>query len=395
MNDIIIKNKICKVISLFHHSTGILTVGYDNYHNEVAQEGISDEASYTLSKQVREKVLEKVQEKNIKAIFMYKTTDSFLYIISFLFSDNERIGYTVSGPVILLNNNLAQSGQNYQKKDNIKKVTTKELDSHRSLLSILSDTTHQHTGLVEHHTIVLEGIPKIDLIDITQAYKNYDYINIMSLLLNAFRDNDINQVELHLQSLFNSFIVSKNGKISIEFIKYYIVLFYTFLLLTSIENGVDLEINAYTTNNFLQHIYDSRSYDSLTEYARLYFTHFLKLRKKRDKLISYSRYIRKAIMFMKQNMSDDISLKKTANTLKISTRYLSRLFKTETGLTFNEYLTSLRMIRAKFLLNQTNRSILDISLLVGIKNQAYFSTLFKKNIGTSPMNYRNQNNIIY
>ena len=395
MNDIIIKNKICKVVSLFHHSTGILTVGYDNYHNEVTKDDQSDEVSYTLSKQVREKVLDKVQEKNTKTIFMFKTADPFLYIISHLFSDNETIGYIVSGPIILLNNNLAQSGQNYQIKNNIIKVTTKELDNHRSLLSILSDTTHQQTGLVEHHTIVLEKIPKLDLIDITQTYKNYDYINIMSLLLNEFRDNNIDQVELHLQSLFNSFIVSKDGKTSIEFTKYYIVLFYTFLLLTSIENGVDLEINAYTTNNFLQHIYDSSSYDGLIEYARLYFTHFLKIRKKRDKLISYSRYIRKAIMYMRQNMNDDISLKKIADILKISTRYLSSLFKTETGLTFNEYLNSLRMIRAKFLLNQTNRSILDISLLVGIKNQAYFSTLFKKNIGTSPMNYRNQNNIIY
>ena len=94
-------------------------------------------------------------------------------------------------------------------------------------------------------------------------------------------------------------------------------------------------------------------------------------------------------------MSDNISLNKTADILKITTRNLSKLFKAETGLSFNKYLNNLRMKRAKFLLNQTGKSILDISLLVGIKDQANFSILFKKNIGTSPMKYRNQNNIIY
>lgn len=85
-----------------------------------------------------------------------------------------------------------------------------------------------------------------------------------------------------------------------------------------------------------------------------------------------------------------LSLMEVCNYASVSLSYFSQFFKEETGKTFVEYLTEIRMDKAKELLRNTNRMLYDISEMVGYENPAYFTVAFKKHVGLSPRDYRKQ-----
>lgn len=84
----------------------------------------------------------------------------------------------------------------------------------------------------------------------------------------------------------------------------------------------------------------------------------------------------------------DLSLPVLAGQVYLSPAYLSKLYKKETGATFVEYLTSIRMQEAKKLLKTTYMKSAEIGTLVGYPNAQYFCFLFKKYFGVSPIDFR-------
>ena len=74
--------------------------------------------------------------------------------------------------------------------------------------------------------------------------------------------------------------------------------------------------------------------------------------------------------------------------LRISPNYLSALFKKETGIKFTEYLSNIRMEKAKSLMENPELKIYEIGHMVGYEDHNYFSRQFKKAYGVSPTTYR-------
>ena len=99
--------------------------------------------------------------------------------------------------------------------------------------------------------------------------------------------------------------------------------------------------------------------------------------------------IQQAKRFIDSHYADEgISLQMVAENIHVSPPYLSNLFKSETGANYTEYLFGRRMREAYYLLEQTDKSITDISLETGFANANYFSSCFKKESGMSPKHYR-------
>ncbi len=92
--------------------------------------------------------------------------------------------------------------------------------------------------------------------------------------------------------------------------------------------------------------------------------------------------------YIEENYVKDISLDDVAGYVEVSPFYLSRTFKEETGETFMEYLTSLRMKKAMELMKDPDYSIKDICTAVGYSDPNYFSRIFKKSEGLTPTEYR-------
>ena len=92
--------------------------------------------------------------------------------------------------------------------------------------------------------------------------------------------------------------------------------------------------------------------------------------------------------YIQNNYSKDISLDDVSRTVNISPYYFSKIFKEETGEGFVEYLTGIRIEKAKELLNTTEYSIKEICSMVGYADPNYFSRSFKKNVGVTPTEYK-------
>ena len=91
--------------------------------------------------------------------------------------------------------------------------------------------------------------------------------------------------------------------------------------------------------------------------------------------------------YIEQNLSERLTLDVAARHAHVSATYLCRLFKRETGSSFNHYVSRRRIERAIQLL-ETPRRITDIAGMVGFDNAKYFSQVFKKQTGKTPQTYR-------
>jgi Response regulator containing CheY-like receiver domain and AraC-type DNA-binding domain len=107
--------------------------------------------------------------------------------------------------------------------------------------------------------------------------------------------------------------------------------------------------------------------------------------KKREKEGSV---IGKAKEYIKQRFSKYISQEEVAKHVDISSYYFSKLFKEEEGMNFIDYVTNLRIDKAKLLLKEGNVSIKEVCLEAGYTDPNYFSRIFKKVVGCTPTEYK-------
>lgn len=98
--------------------------------------------------------------------------------------------------------------------------------------------------------------------------------------------------------------------------------------------------------------------------------------------------IDRAARFISEHYCEDISLEMVADHLRVSQYYLSRLFNKEMGSSFTNYLTKLRVNKAKDLLEEGRLSIREVSAYVGYPNQVYFSKVFSRVVGQTPAKYK-------
>ena len=103
---------------------------------------------------------------------------------------------------------------------------------------------------------------------------------------------------------------------------------------------------------------------------------------------SYSPEVEQALSYIRNNYSRKISLASVSEHVGLSSGYLCRIFKEETGISINTHINQLRMARAEELLKDRNSYIKEVAISVGFEDQLYFSRLFKRYYGVTPSEYR-------
>lgn len=101
-----------------------------------------------------------------------------------------------------------------------------------------------------------------------------------------------------------------------------------------------------------------------------------------------SKEITRALIYLDNHYQENISLDSVAEMISLSSYYFSRLFKKEVGVNFSDLLLHKRIDKAKQMLEETEKSILDICIAVGYQEQSYFCKVFKKSVGATPSAYR-------
>ncbi|OIJ21569.1 two-component system response regulator [Anaerobacillus alkalidiazotrophicus] len=92
--------------------------------------------------------------------------------------------------------------------------------------------------------------------------------------------------------------------------------------------------------------------------------------------------------YLEKHYASEISLTTLAEQFHINSAYLSEIFKNHVGQNFSDYLIKLRMDKAQHFLKDQQLKIIDVAHLVGFSNSGYFSTVFKKQFGKTPVEYR-------
>lgn len=85
-----------------------------------------------------------------------------------------------------------------------------------------------------------------------------------------------------------------------------------------------------------------------------------------------------------------ITLEDAAASIRLSPNYFSSLFKKEFGVTFTEYVTNVRLTKAKELIRDNRHSLKEISFKIGYHDPNYFSRVFKKHFNQSPKRYQKE-----
>ena len=93
--------------------------------------------------------------------------------------------------------------------------------------------------------------------------------------------------------------------------------------------------------------------------------------------------------YIKTHFREDMSREQISAAVYITPNYLSKLFRSETGMTLREYINNCRIQEAKRLLSHTDLSVSEIAFELGFESMSYFSTVFRKICGVSPIAWKN------
>lgn len=104
-----------------------------------------------------------------------------------------------------------------------------------------------------------------------------------------------------------------------------------------------------------------------------------------------SPYVIKSIEYIYDHLHTRITAEELANHAGVSVSYLSKLFKAETGSSISEYIAVKKIETAKKMLQFSDYSILEISMILAYPSQSYFSSAFRKMTGLTPGQFRREN----
>ena len=208
-------------------------------------------------------------------------------------------------------------------------------------------------------------------------------------LLTAVRLGDISSAKDRLNSILANIFLYSGGNDTIIKAKVFELTGYLFR--TASEAGADekkLSEIAISSYHLLDH---KLSFEELCYECAQIMEKFINSVYEERSNIKGVHYLALATKYIDDNYEKDITLEKTANAVNISASYLSHLLHSGLGTTFTEYLTKLRVEKAKELLATTDLSISDIAESVGISDANYFARVFRKYVGISPNKIRSMN----
>ena len=230
--------------------------------------------------------------------------------------------------------------------------------------------------------------------NIEKTEKDED-MNLQNIDMNAVKQEIIynflfNALDEEVDSFVKNYLQMIGGEaMRSKMFQQYILLNLHFCLTSFAEK---LGYDKTEIDDSLQFIVDERikSTEDLEKIIGSILRKGIRLREERSKGRNQS-VIRTALQYMEENFTDDsLTLNRVAGVANVSANHFSALFSQEMGQTFIEYLTQLRMNRAKEQLRCTDMRSGEIALEVGYKDPHYFSFLFKKTQGCTPSEYRNQ-----
>ncbi len=157
----------------------------------------------------------------------------------------------------------------------------------------------------------------------------------------------------------------------------------------AIEGGGDPEACLELKDRTMQKLSGMDSFSEKRELVRNTLQEFLDLVIERHKSKKYSLVMR-VKKILQKDYQENLALDEIAERVHLSSSYLSKIFKEETGMTVIEYLTQIRIKKGKDLLSKDKFSLNEIASRIGFYDASYFSRVFKKKEGKTPGQFKRE-----
>lgn len=181
------------------------------------------------------------------------------------------------------------------------------------------------------------------------------------------------------------------GKLSdqpLQNLKYHLVITIAMIARTCIEGGMDVS-DAYSLSDlYIQNTDRCKNIPeigALHQSASLDYAGRMRLLRKRR---IHTGHIAKCIDYIYEHLHTRITVSQLAGHTDLDSSYLSRLFKKEVGITINEYVRTRKIDTAKNLLIYSDYGSAQIASILAFPSQSYFSEIFRRQTGISPLRYR-------
>ena len=204
-------------------------------------------------------------------------------------------------------------------------------------------------------------------------------------LLRAVRQSNRGEANRLLNELLGHVLFFSGGDLSQIKTRIYELL--VLISRTAIEAGASPEQTLHANNRYFLDISAIRDFDALCQWM-MQVTNTLM-----DSIfdftgVRHANVIHRSVQYINAHYAEKITLEEMARRVYLSPAYFSRVFKEETGEAFTAYLNRVRIDRSKELLRHKSIRLTDIALLVGFEDQSYYSKVFKKLEGITPLRYR-------
>ncbi len=208
-------------------------------------------------------------------------------------------------------------------------------------------------------------------------------------LLSCVREGNLNRLE----STYKSLPQVKYGNMSkspLRLLLYGGIANTTLVTRYAIEGGMDEELAFTLSDIYIRQMENCRTIyelNALNEKMVIDFTTKVHQAKKENEPC-FTEPVSKCIHYISNHVYQKITLLELANESHLSPKYLSTLFKTETGRTISAYISEFRIEEAKKLLLYSTDSYSQISNILSFHSHSYFISVFKKHVGLTPKEFR-------
>jgi len=212
--------------------------------------------------------------------------------------------------------------------------------------------------------------------------------SIEQKILSSFEKNDKNAAQMIISELFVRHVKSASADFeSTKRLNYQIVIL-LFKVLNHLKVPPEMILGEELV--FFENLNSKRDFDSMLAYLLentctcIEAAHAPR-RKANDNILD------KVSAYIQKNAMNAISLESISAYLHISPEYFSRAFKKESGENFIDYITRIKMEKAKWILAEQKMTVAEVSLLVGYNSVKHFTKIFKKHTNHTPGYYSKKN----
>jgi len=177
----------------------------------------------------------------------------------------------------------------------------------------------------------------------------------------------------------------------VQNLKYHFAITAAMLARYCIEGGMDLSDSYSLSDFYIQKADKAKTKEEITElHNTMSLDYTKKMRNLRKRTIT-SMPVAKAVDYIYDHLHTRITIEELSSYVNLNPSYLSRVFKKEMGVSVSRYIRMKKIETAKNMLVYSDFTPSEIASILAFPSQSYFSEVFRKEVGTTPLEYKNDN----